>query len=98
MKKGETFSCIRQRLAYYGGVMKTQTAKTISLDSGLEITTYRNSKTGDTLCVHHNDCGAYYGELVQASDPRKTKQRVTTQQVNELISYWHYEFGGCSID
>jgi hypothetical protein len=24
MKKGETFSCIRQPLAYYGGVMKTQ--------------------------------------------------------------------------
>lgn len=78
--------------------MKTQTAKTISLDSGLEITTYRNPKTDDVLRVHHNDCGAYYGELVQASDPRKTKQRVTVQQANELITYWHYEFGGCCID
>jgi hypothetical protein len=79
------------------GVMKTQTAKTISLDSGLEITTYRNNKTDDVLRVHHDDCGAYYGELVQASDPRQAKQRATVQQVNALLSYWH-DFGGCAVE
>ena len=74
---------------------RTQTAKTFSLDSGLEITTYRNNKMDDILRVHHDDCGAYYGELVQASDPRQTKQRATVQQVNALLSYWH-DFGDCT--
>jgi hypothetical protein len=69
-------------------------AMTISLDSGLQLTTYRNRKTGDTLRVHHDECGAYYGELVQANDPRQVKQRATVKQVNELLSYWN-DFGGC---
>ena len=68
-------------------------SKTISLDSGLEITSFRNKKSGDTLTVHHDDCGAYFGELVKSNDPRQIKERATVREVNALLSYW-FDFGG----
>jgi len=74
----------------------TNHSKTISLDSGLETTTFRNRQSGDTLTVHHDDCGAYYGELVKANDPRQTKERATVKEVNALLAYW-FDFGGYEI-